>query len=192
MTLTKKALTLRKTKSFMEHYPILLCFQHNNLNLGEWCQLRSRIQEIPNVHLLFLQNKITTLFLKKQAPHFGVHSIGFRQQESTVSHFLQGPCFFLGCFDINTVEFLESVLKSSGRVVFLGGLYHGTLLSHANFQKLKTLDTSVYHDFLETVDLGAPVHTLLMTHLGLNLLAHPLTVLIHSLEFLSSVKASSM
>ena len=183
MTLTKKTITLKKTKNLIENYPILLCFQHNNLNVNEWNLVRLRLQEIPNVKLVFLQNKTTSSFLDQH----------FHSQKNQFSHLLQGPCLFVGCDDTKILDFFRTSLESSNKLVFLGGVYYWKLFTHLDFQKINQLDGSVYHQLIHTLSLGDSLAELLVKNLDYELtLLNPFDVFLDVLssfrETLNSVK----
>lgn len=137
-------ITFLRTKKFFQSYPIILFFQHNNLTVKEWAQLRRELQKSENTSLCILKNSVTEhLFFQSKVPEPKFDSIKRVHSNSKMTLF-QGPCFAIGFLKM---EMFQNILKLTtvvSNIILIGGFFNNTFVNHCDIRRLRELDKTIY------------------------------------------------
>ena len=136
--MTKQTLTFLKTQKFIQTYPNILFFQHNNLSVSQWFRLRRQLKSLENVNLFLLKNTFVDIILT---------------EENVENPFLfQGPCFALGFSNSSQFSEILKITRQEPTIVLIGGLFAHQFLTHLDLSKLVTLDNQIHERFLTNLN----------------------------------------
>lgn len=138
MTNLKKNLQKRKTQNFLEKFPIIFFLQQSNFSVNDWVDFKRKTREWSEntspIELLKSKNTLLKQSLStKISPEF--------------QQVLQGPLFVIGCHTANQSELIWNYIKSHPKTLFMSCLYKNQTLNHLDFEKLLTVNSSIYHTF---------------------------------------------
>lgn len=170
--MTKQSITFLKTQKFIRTYPNILFFQHNNLSVSQWFQLRTQFKNMENVNILLLKNTL-------------IENVLLQENISNPSLF-QGPCFALGFSNSSQFSDIVKITRQEPTIVLLGGLIENQFLNHLDIAKILELDTRVHETFLTSLDQSTHLHNSLTDSLtsSVNQLDQVSWNLLQCLEFL--------
>lgn len=176
--MTKQNITFLKTQKFIRTYPNILFFQHNNLSVSQWFQLRTQFKTMESVNVLLLKNTL-------------IQNVLLQQNVSNPSLF-QGPCFALGFSNSSQFSDIVKITRQKPTIVLLGGLVNNQFLNHLDIAKILELDTQVHETFLTSLNQSTHVHTSLTECLSnsVNQLDQISWNLLECLEFLKLKRSS--
>lgn len=160
-----------KTQKFLEAYPIILFFQHNNLSIKQWLGLRIKLknfQGIENDFLKGIENNFLKgsdlLVLKNTLIESLLHQHQFSNLENFTSLF-QGPCFALGFSDFSQIQNILKTTKQTTSVILIGGIYNNQLLDHLDIAKMLELDEKVHQILITNINQSSKLHDVLSNSL---------------------------
>ena len=180
-------ITFLKTQNFLRTYPNILFFQHNNLSVNQWFNLRVQLKKSENVEVLVLKNSIMN--------HVFVDSI-LTEKENFPSLF-QGPCFAIGFLDSSRFQdILKTTLKGSSTFL-LGGILNKKCINHLDVSKILQIDEKIHDVFLRNLNQGTQLDTLLTnsisnSYLQLNQISLNFLNCLEFIKFNKSTKVLSM
>lgn len=163
MITTKKKINKIKTQNFLEKFSINLLLQHNNFSVKEWFDFKQKIQEISGntVEIFHVKNNL----LKKS-----LHDL---YNDENLEFLCQGPNFILGCKDETHLKLIWKEIQSNSKLLFISCFYHKKLWNHLDLELFLKTDSSIYLQFLHTLDKK----TLLSSTLQYPLQLYPLFLL---------------
>lgn len=133
---TKKKIDLLKTYSFFDKYPIMMFFQHNNLSVTDWSNLRTNISKITETKILITKNTIVEKVLLDNNKN---KNFSTTLTDPKIKTLFQGPNFILGCQNLEQLELIWNDLKKNSNVIFVGGLFENQIITHLDLKKLLEL-----------------------------------------------------
>ena len=64
--MSKQSIAFLKTQNFLQTYPIILFFQHNNLSVKQWLDLGIQLKNFQDTDILVLKNTLIENLLAEQ------------------------------------------------------------------------------------------------------------------------------
>ena len=196
-----KNLTFLRTQRFLETYPILFFFQHNNLSVSQWKKLKT----IKNCEFLVVKNSVLRhlIGLTSDIKHISskydrnmkkvktqlIHEKNEMNGKATPTineystNLFQGPCFILGIKDSSQLKILKNLQNQKLPIFFVGGLVNNHILNHLDIEKWVQLDINTYTPFVSSLNQSF----LLVNTFSVNSLLYINTLrssLVNALEFL--------
>lgn len=170
--MTSQNIPFLKTKKFIETYPNIALFQHNNLSVKQWSELRIELKKIKNIRLFVVKNNlIRTIYIDNK----------------NIGKLFQGPCFAIGFFEeIQLQEILEFTKKFSN-ICLLGGMFGLEVVTHLDILKYVDLgNVSVYPNLLFQLSQNSKISLLLQNSINFQVLHEIPLNLIYCLEALKT------
>ena len=157
MTNYKKKINKIKTQDFLDEFSIKILLQHNNFTVKDWFNFRKKIQEISNdsVEIFNVKNSL----LKKSLLTF--------TDEKNSQFVCQGPNFIIGCNNDKHLKSIWKEIQSHSKLLFISCFYNKKLLNHLDLKLLLNTDSSIYLQFLHTLDKKTEFFNTLQHHLNI-------------------------
>ena len=176
--MTNKKTTLLKTEKFISLYPNILFFQHMNLSVKQWSNLRVQLKQIEKTDLLLLKNSIIeTTILKQTLP-----------EKENLQKIFQGPCFAIGFFQHSQLSAIMTLLDKVSNIYLVGGIVNNTLVTHLDILKYLKLDDSIYQTLVSQFNQPQIFYNMIQTSLNFSILQKTQLNLLHYLELSKAIK----
>ena len=151
--MSKQSIAFLKTQNFLQTYPIILFFQHNNLSVKQWLDLGIQLKNFQDTDILVLKNTLIENLLAEQK---------YSNRDNFVSIF-QGPCFALGFSNLSQIKDILKITNQITPIFLLGGIYNNQLINHLDISKLLQLDEKVHEVLITNLNQGTQLHNILST-----------------------------
>jgi ribosomal protein L10 len=177
-------ITFLQTEKFFQSYPIILLFQHNNLNVTEWSKLRIHLQEFDNTSIFLLKNTVAEQVLFNCAESkIELNSVNIFNSKKKINIF-QGPSFGVGFFKQARVRDILKKTTLYSNVILIGGIINNQLINHLDIIKLSKLNKDIYSSFLINCHQSKVLHNLLRNSININVVDQVLLDFLGCLELL--------
>ena len=173
--MSKQSIAFLKTQNFLQTYPIILFFQHNNLSVNQWLNLRIQLKnlqvakttelgKIEECKTLIEQssNETDILVLKNTL----IENLLIQEKFSNIHKFtslFQGPCFALGFSNSSQISDILKITKQTTPIFLLGGIYNNQLVNHLDISTILQLDEKVHEVLITNLNQGIQLHNVLLT-----------------------------
>ena len=162
--MSKQSIAFLKTQNFLQTYPIILFFQHNNLSVNQWLNLRIQLKNLQVVKTTELGKIQETdiLVLKNTL----IENLLIQEKFSNIHEFtslFQGPCFALGFSNSSQISDILKITKQTTPIFLLGGIYNNQLVNHLDIKKILQLDEKVHEVLITNLNQGIQLHNVLLT-----------------------------
>jgi len=142
--MVKQNITFLKIQKFIRSYPIILFYQHNNLSVKQWFDLRIQLKKEKTIDLILLKNTLTENVLSYE---------DFSGKEKMESLF-QGPCFAIGFSNPGHLQEILTLTNQQFPIFLVGGLLNNQFINHLDVSKIVTLDQNIYNLFIGNLNQG--------------------------------------
>lgn len=162
---TKKKIDLLKTRDIFKKYPIILFFQHNNLTVNDWSNLRNNIKQINETTIFITKNSIVEKILSENI----LSQNKFLESKSCMR--IQNASSLPNKTRINNPKFKNLVSTHSFRVNELEKIHN--IFQGPNFilgcQTIEQLNSiwNLIKSMSNIIFVGGLFHNQLITHLDL-------------------------
>lgn len=151
--MSKQSIAFLKTQKFLQTYPTILFFQHNNLSVKQWLDFGIQLKSFQDTGLLVLKNTLIENLLVQQK---------YSNKDNFISLF-QGPCFALGFSNISQIKDILKITKQTTPIFLLGGIYNNQLINHLDISKILQLDEKVHEVLITNLNQSTRLHNILST-----------------------------
>ena len=180
--MTNQNITLLKIEKFVHTYPNIIFFQHNNLSVKQWSQLRIQLKQIKKSNLLVLKNSIIETVILEQNS----------SRKSQLDNIFQGPCFAIGFLQETQLSEIIRLTQSISNIYLLGGKFNEKLLTHLDILKFLQLDKTVYYNFIDNLNQPQLFSNTLQNSIELSVLKQVPLNFLHCLEVLKLKRQSEI
>ena len=187
----KKKNHKRKTEAFVDHFPIILLLQHNNLTVQEWFDFQSQLgQKKTALQFLTMKNSLLKgVLLNHSGSLYMDQKLHDKDKKKTIERLCQGPNVLIGCENSGELESIWRCLKTTTKCIFMSCFFEGKILNHLDVEILLKTHSTIYSTLLSHLDKKTELSSVLQTRLGLHPLLHPQRNLLGLLSLLKQSKA---
>lgn len=172
----KRNINVLKLQNFIQKYPYILFFQHNNLSVKQWDQLRQELKNLKTTDLILIKNTyIQTLFCEN----------AFFDTKKLAKIF-QGPCFAVGFSQQTQFKEINQKIHKFSSILLLAALFDKKLLTHLEVSKFITLDERIYSSLLGKLNQSNAFVNILENSLDFNILHSTVLRLLYFLEIIKT------
>ena len=143
MSALKKKITSSNTSQFLEENLLVFFFNYNHINIQEWRAIKTQLSKIKSVSKRVVKNQIARDVIKKK-------SVTGNKTESVgkLRTLFQGPTFMIGMTSPQECEIFFNIIRKQKKLIFVGGLYQGQLISHLDLSSILEGEKLVYANLI--------------------------------------------
>ena len=131
MSALKKKITDHTTRQFLDENLLVFFFNYNHINIQEWRIIKTQLSKTNYDTCRVVKNQIATSVIKKKC-----REIHKTEQIEKLRTLLQGPLFVVGMKAPQEFEIFFNIIKKHSKLIFVGGLYQGQLISHLDLYSI--------------------------------------------------------
>jgi ribosomal protein L10 len=161
--MSKQSIAFLKTQNFLQAYPIIWFFQHNNLSVKEWLDLRIQLKNLQVDKATDQPTNLADILVLKNTL---IENLLIQEKLSNIHHFtslFQGPCFALGFSNSSQISDILKITKQTTSIFLLGGIYNNQFVNHLDIFKILQLDEKVHEVLITNLNKSTELHSVLST-----------------------------